>query len=617
MKPRTTRSMKDLLAQLEQNRGLGWILATLWVGLVAWIIAWFRLNGIGLVDETEPLFAEAARQMVVTGDWITPYFNEATRFDKPPLVYWLMAIAYHTVGVNEWSVRFPSALAITGLMGLSFYTLYQFGFPRPREASANPPQPAEAIESQSSKFGVAWYSRWLSALIGSAAIGLNPQTFLWSRTGVSDMLLSGCMGAALLSFFCAYAQPEKPTVQARWYWAFYVLSALAVLTKGPVGIVLPGLIILVFLLYVGNWRSVLREMNWVWGGLVFLLITLPWYIAVIWFNGSAFTDSFFGYHNIERFTSVVNNHWAPWYFYFIVVPVSFLPWSAHLPVAIARLRVWQRHHWQQQPRSAQLGVFALFWFAVIFVFFTIAVTKLPSYTIPLLPAAGILVGLFWADQMTRSRSSRAAWVSHWFNLILFVGLAIVAWLAPNWLGNDPEMPNLPALVQQSGVLQWATSIWAIAAVAGGILLWRRQGRWLWSLNLLGFIAFVLMTLIPAAVIVDAQRQLPLRQLADTIVQVQQPNEPVVMIGFSKPSLVFYTQRPITYIVEIDRVHRQLRRLARRTDAAADSLLLVGRSLKIQEADLSPEKYQTIDEAGVYQLVRINLADARDGLRAED
>ncbi|WAL60495.1 ArnT family glycosyltransferase [Thermocoleostomius sinensis] len=606
--------MKDLLAHLERNRGLAYLLATLWVGLIVWIVAWFRLNGIGLVDETEPLFAEAARQMVVTGDWITPYFNQVTRFDKPPLVYWLMAVAYQMVGVNEWSVRFPSALAITVLTGFSFYTLYQYGFPRPSDAS-NSPQGSDAIALPSAGFEGSRSSRWFSALIGSAAIGLNPQTFLWSRTGVSDMLLSGCMGAALLSFFCAYAQPEKPPVQARWYWAFYGFSALAVLTKGPVGIVLPGLIILVFLLYMGNWRAVLREMNWVWGSVVFLLITLPWYIAVIWINGSAFTDSFFGYHNIERFTSVVNNHWAPWYFYFIVVPVSFLPWSAHLPVAMARLRVWQRQHWQQQPRSTHLGIFALVWFAVIFVFFTIAVTKLPSYTIPLLPAAGILVGLFWADQMTRSRSSRVVRVSHWLNLILFVTLAIAAWLAPNWLGNDPEMPDLPTLVQQSGVLQWATIIWAIAAITGGLLLWRRQGQWLWSINLLGLIAFMLMTLIPTAVIVDAQRQLPLRQLAATIVQVQRPNEPVVMIGFSKPSLVFYTQRSILYFPDIDRVHQQLRRLARQT-TAADSLLLVGRSLKLEEAELSPDKYQVIEQAGVYQLVRINLAD-RSGLRAED
>jgi 4-amino-4-deoxy-L-arabinose transferase-like glycosyltransferase len=603
------RSIKKLLAQLEK-RGLAWAAAVLWVGVLSWVVSWLRLGGIGLVDETEPLFAEAARQMVLTGDWITPYFNEATRFDKPPLVYWLMAIAYQTVGVNEWSVRFPSALALTGLTGLSFYTLYRFG-----GAPAAIAQPGDSGERADAP--AAFSSRWSgwAALIGSAAVALNPQTFLWSRTGVSDMLLSGCMGAALLAFFCGYAQPQRPAIQARWYWAFYGLSALAVLTKGPVGIVLPGLIILAFLLYTGNLRSVLREINWLWGSVGFLLLTLPWYVAVIWRNGSAFTDSFFGYHNIERFTSVVNNHWAPWYFYFIVVPVSFLPWAAQLPIALWRVRLWQPQYWRQQPRSAQLGLFALFWFGVIFGFFTIAVTKLPSYTLPLLPAAAILVGLFWGEQLARS-PSRGAGISHVANLMLFVGLAIVAQLAPRWLGNDPEMPDLPQLIQQSGVLTWATVIWAIATVGGVWLLWRRQGRWFWSLNLLGFTAFVLMTLIPAAVIVDAQRQQPLRQLASTIVEVQQPQEPVVMIGFGKPSLVFYTQGPITYIPTIERARQELRRLVRR-HPDAESLLLVGRSRKLDDADISPTQYQAIDQAGVYQLVRIQVSTIRRGLRNKD
>ncbi|NJR63874.1 MAG: glycosyltransferase, partial [Cyanobacteria bacterium CRU_2_1] len=116
---------------------------------------------------------------------------------------------------------------------------------------------------------------WLSAWIGSILIVLNPQTFLWGRTGVSDMLLSGCMGTALLAFFWGYAQPDRPKIQARWYLAFYVFVALAVLTKGPVGIVLPGLVVTAFLLYVGNGRSVLREMRLLRGSLIFWRSRFP------------------------------------------------------------------------------------------------------------------------------------------------------------------------------------------------------------------------------------------------------------------------------------------------------------------------------------------------------
>ena len=99
------------------------LLSILWLFAIAWVGFLWNLGNIGLVDETEPLFAEAARQMTVTGDWITPYFNGETRFDKPPLIYWLMAVAYRTLGVNEWAVRLPSALCAIGLTCLGFYTL--------------------------------------------------------------------------------------------------------------------------------------------------------------------------------------------------------------------------------------------------------------------------------------------------------------------------------------------------------------------------------------------------------------------------------------------------------------------------------------------------------------
>ena len=220
---------------------------------------------------------------------------------------------------------------------------------------------------------------------------------LWARQGVSDMLLNACMGAALMAFFCGYAQPQRPRMQRRWYLGFYIFAALAVLTKGPVGIVVPGMIIMAFLMYVGNVWTVLREMQVLWGSVIFLLMTVPWYVLVILAHGRTYIDDFFGYHNVERFTSVVNNHSAPWYFYFLVVLLGFIPWSIYVPWAIARLSLWRRSHWQTTPRHTHLGIFAAIWFLMIFVFFTIATTKLPSYTIPLLPAASILVALAWSD----------------------------------------------------------------------------------------------------------------------------------------------------------------------------------------------------------------------------
>lgn len=570
----------------EKRPALAWTLAIFWLLLIGWLAFFWNLGSTGLIDETEPLFAEAARQMTVTGDWITPFFNGETRFDKPPLIYWLMAIAYSTIGVNEWAVRLPSALSAFGLMCLGFYTLLSFG----------------VIETGSTS-----KRHWLTAGLGAALIALNPETIVWARTGVSDMLLTGCMGGALLSFFIGYAQPAKPALQARWYLAFYLLIAGAILAKGPVGIVLPGLIIGAFLLYLGNLVQVLREMRVVLGLLLILAIALPWYVLVIARNGSSYINSFFGYHNLERFTSVVNHHSAPWYFYFVIVLLGFAPWSIYLPLAIAQTKFWQRNKWRATPRSTQLGLFALFWFICIFGFFTISVTKLPSYVLPLMPAAAILVALQFSSVFFQNsklnQNSKLLSLSGWLNVAFLLIVAVALFYLPNLLGTDPAVPNLHQLIQQSGLPVLGGVIWAACALVGAIALLRRQWRWLLSINLLGFVAFLIFVLTPTYFLIDQTRQLPLRELSAIAQTVQQPSEELIMVGFKKPSVVFYTQQPVTYIRPTDDATTYIdQKLANPTQH--QSVLVLGYPSKLEQLELEPRKYQSLGKSGAYQLIRV-------------
>lgn len=624
MKDRLDRAGTPMKLPTEATKA--WILSLLWLLLISWLAFLWNLGNIGLVDETEPLFAEAARQMTVTGDWITPYFNTETRFDKPVLIYWLMALAYKTIGVNEWAVRLPSALSAIALTVFGFYTLRYFGFPSPGAIAKGESQ----NHANNSKV------LWLSALIGSAAIALNPETIAWGRTGVSDMLLSGCMGCALLAFFVGYAGKEKVKSQkveekensllpSGWYLAFYILIALAVLTKGPVGIVLPCLIVGAFLLYLGNFREVLREMRPLLGGLLVLAITLPWYVLVTLANGDAFINSFFGYHNLERFTGVVNHHDAPWYFYFLVVLVGFAPWSAYLPAAIARLRFWQRDRWRDSPRSTQLGLFALFWFAGVFGFFTIAVTKLPSYVLPLMPAAGILVALLFSSEFqtkagfsfpsvagmseevakpAQTTQNRKIFFSGLFNLVFLLVLAGACFYSPQLLGYDPAAPNLKELLQASGLPVWAGTIWGTTAVILGCLLIKRQWRWLWSVNMVGFLAFIIFVVTPAFFLMDDMRQSPLRQMSAIATQVRQPGEELIMIGFKKPSVVFYTQRPVNYFSKSPKAMLYVEEQAARDDNPY-SVLILARPKEIAETKLTPQQYQELGKAGVYELIRVS------------
>jgi 4-amino-4-deoxy-L-arabinose transferase-like glycosyltransferase len=570
----------------EKHPGMPWALSALWVLGLSGVVFLWHLGSVGLIDETEPLFAEAARQMTVTGDWVTPYFNGNLRFDKPPLVYWLMAIAYQTIGVNEWAVRLPSALAAIGLVGMVFYSLRQFGMSPLTQAAAAQP------------------CRWLPAWIGAGVMALHPLTIAWGRTGVSDMLLSTCVGLALLMFFHGYAQTpddSSPRRLSGWYGACYCLIALAILTKGPIGFVLPALIISVFLVYVGQ-VQVWRDLKPLWGMGMILAIALPWYALVTIANGTAFIESFFGYHNFERFTEVVNRHQAPWYFYFIVVLLGFAPWSVYLPVAIGRLQVWRRSVWRHQPRSQQFGLFVSIWFAVIFGFFTIAVTKLPSYVLPLMPAAAILIALFWTEQMAQPVRRWGIVLSGLLNGGLSLGLVIVLFFLPQWLAAEANQPQLAALIQASGLVTRSAAICLVSLAIGAWLLLKQQAHWLWLVNIGASLILISGCLLPALFLIDSQRQLPLRQLAQQMRQEIQPGERVIMVGYEKPSVVFYSQQSVRFIRDGEDTSRRLRRFAKKDDTTA--VLVIGDRGDVNDIGLKPGQFEPLGQAGAYELLRI-------------
>ncbi|MDF5713590.1 MAG: glycosyltransferase family 39 protein [Rhizonema sp. NSF051] len=641
----TNRVFDRWMKNKVKLRAFAVTLAILWLIVIGWVAYGWNLGSIGLIDETEPLFAEASRQMLVTGDWITPFFDSETRFDKPALIYWCQALAYSIVGVNEWAVRLPSAIAAFCVISLAFYTL-QWHFLK-KDDLENVSRPSR---------------RWLTACLGSAVMAFNPEMIVWGRTGVSDMLLTGCMTSALLCFFLGYASKENqdsgvnssfsPSLRvfassSRWYLAFYVLIAAAILTKGPIGIVLPGLIIGAFVLYLGNWWEVLQEMHLLFGMLIVLCLSVPWYALVIWRNGWNYINSFFGYHNLERFAGVVNGHAAPWYFYFVVVLLGFAPYSVYLPVAIARLKFWRRKYWRFQERSEQLGLFAFFWFVGVFGFFTIAVTKLPSYVLPLMPSSAILVALLWSDlerdprthkgfQVGRedagmrgrrdtdnvneplsvspllpvsasssSSPTRSLLWSGWINVSFLSALAIALFNLPQLIGNQPDAPNFRQLLQQSGLHLLGGVMLLFGAVILTAFLIRRNYHKFLYVNLLIFAAFFIFVLTPTLFLMDRERQLPLRELSAIAVQAQQPSEELVMVGFKKPSVVFYTQKPVNYLklTKIAAKHIQEQSVKK---VQPPSMLIISKPMKFVEMGLKPNDYRNLGTRGVYELIRVPL-----------
>ena len=260
------------------------------------------LGSTGLIDETPPLFASAGRAMSQSGDWLTPKVNGILRFDKPPLFYWLMAIFYSIPANEIWdkfgslSSRLPSALSSLFLMLMIADTVF--------------------CSTENSKDKV-----YLS-LIASLSFAMSPLIIIWSRTAVSDSLLCMTLGISLLSFWREISSKTNKICITPWCFL-----GLAILTKGPVAFVIICSTLILFFLLHKDWKNLLSKINPFKGILLTFLISSPWYILQILNKGRVFWDSFFGYHNLRRYTSVVNNHSEPWWFFLFIMLVAALPFS--------------------------------------------------------------------------------------------------------------------------------------------------------------------------------------------------------------------------------------------------------------------------------------------------
>jgi 4-amino-4-deoxy-L-arabinose transferase-like glycosyltransferase len=581
--------LKTWWQSFDKNPRQCWLISILWLVLISWIAFFWNLGVMGVMDKTEALFVEVAHQVYLTDDWITPRWNWQTFFDYPIWGYWMVALSFKLFGVSEWAARLPVALTAIALVALSFYTLRYFGLNGQDEQ----------LETR---------QKWIRAWIGAGIVALNPGWVGWGRTSVTDMFLSGAIAMAMLSFFLGYAQPENPKVQQRWYLAAPVFAAIAVLAKGPVGLLLPALAISIFLIYVGQFWQVLREIKLIAMIGIFLLITVPWYGLAAQANGAEFIGTFFGFSNFQRFTSVLYRHAGPWYFYLPYCFILLFPWSLFLPLAIARLQFWRKKVWASTPRNRQLGLFCLVWFMVILVFFSAAATKLPGYILPIVPAGAIMITLFWGEEMLVNREKvYKQWpflTSGIITTLLFFGLAIAAFISPKLAGSDPAFPTFGATLEASGIPIIFGVILSALGIFSTILLIKKNYRhWFWTSNLLFFISLLTVVVPPLAPIMDSQRQLPFRELAKVVGQVAKPQELVFLMGYPRYSLVHYSQHRVEFL---DDVNFAIDYLKDPTKVNSLSTVLIVTEPKFMDRfGLKAGDYQLIDEKGVYKLIRVS------------
>jgi 4-amino-4-deoxy-L-arabinose transferase-like glycosyltransferase len=330
----------------------GWFHELLLLFIVLTIPFLQYLGKLPLIDPDEGRYAEIPREMLERGDLITPTLNYVKYFEKPPLLYWINAASIKIFGLNEFAVRLPSALC--GLFTvLATYLIARRLYDR------------------------------RTALLSAAILATSAGFVLQSRIILTDMMLTFWLTAALGTFLVASHRYERQRDSGIAWYFFYLFCALAVLTKGLIGIVFPAGIIFIFLLLSGRWE-LLARMRCGTGLLLFLIVAAPWFVAVSLKNPD-FAWFFFIHEHFERFTSTVHGRYKPFWFFVPVLAATMLPWSFYIPAALAKA-------WREQGREAgRSGLYLLIWVVVIFLFFSKSDSKLTPYILPVFPPLVILI----------------------------------------------------------------------------------------------------------------------------------------------------------------------------------------------------------------------------------
>lgn len=349
----------------------------------------FAFNSqLPITDPVECNYALTAKEMVESGDWLSPRIYDNYWFDKPIFFYWLTALSYKIFGFTDFASRFFPA--IFGLMSIAFTDWF-----------------TRKIYSDK----VAGYS---TVILTSCA-----SFFLISKAVITDAALFFFFNACIAFFYLGYTRNKN------YYYGSYAFAALSTLTKGPIGFLLPGLIFALFLITQRNWRE-LKNIKLLGGVLLFLLLAVPWYYFMYRTHGQAFTDIFLGTHNYLRATVSEHPSDNVFYYYTAVLILGFFPWSAYLP---AMLLGMYRRGWRQLHISE---CYLLIWALTIIVFYQNMATKYATYIYPALLPISILLARHFARE-TQSLFNRWAFA---FNSI-FTALLIVLYLVIK--RNYPDM----------------------------------------------------------------------------------------------------------------------------------------------------------------------------------
>jgi 4-amino-4-deoxy-L-arabinose transferase-like glycosyltransferase len=326
------------------------------------------LGGHPLSNPDEGRYAAIPREMIATGDYVTPRLNGVNYFEKPPLLYWAVAGCFRVFGYNEWAVRMMPALS--GLFGV----LLTYAATR------------------------AWRGR-AAGFAAAVVLGSSLLIFALSRILILDMAVAMLMCATLFCFILGVR--ETPGTRRRWFfYGLYASAALATLTKGLIGFLVTGAVMFLWLLIFNQWKR-LRPLHLPSGIALFLAIAAPWHILAAQRNDT-WAQFYFVHEHWERFTTTTHGRYEPWWYFIPIVIFGLFPWMGFLPAA---LREALAGGWAKRKENADAW-FLVVWAGFIFLFFSKSQSKLIPYILPVFPPLAVLIGGWiarrWADGAVKS-----------------------------------------------------------------------------------------------------------------------------------------------------------------------------------------------------------------------
>ncbi len=460
----------------------------------------FRLGSRALWSPDEGRYAEIPREMVVSGDYITPRLNGVKYFEKPPLFYWLQSISIKLFGVNEWSLRLWTAvLAWLGCLAVYVSARRLFG----RRAG----------------------------LVAAVVLATSLLYYAMGRIITLDMAVSVLLSCSLLAFLWGTLEPVGPQRRVAM-WAFFIFAALATLTKGLIGIVIPAMVIGSWMALVNEWR-ILKSMYLFSGVALFLLIAVPWHILVSQVNPEFFNFYFINQHFQRYLFKHHSPFYRPWYFIPVLL-IGLFPWTVFLVQAIKHNLAFS---WRQRHQHKEV-IFLMLWAVLVFLFFSGSSSKLIPYILPMFPPLAILVGRYLLTAWRRP-DLRGIQLGYWI-LVVSVFLLVVVGLsvAPQYL----EGPSNPARL--TSYIYVLTAILILGPLA--TLISGRIWGFPWAFSSLILSSVLLLIVLNSSLLLFDQRR-SVKDLANVIKSRLQPKDEVVSYHTYYQDLPVYLQRRITVV----------------------------------------------------------------------